>query len=146
MLLLPASIHKQKIMKKVLINTTAVAALLMAAAMMQSAKPDDVMTKEDGMTVVNTTTLSKNVIGYVDNTPLKIYIKKNKVQKIEALKNQETPKYFVKVKKQLLDKWNGKKVNEAIGLQVDGVTGATMSSDAVKENVRLGLEYYKKHK
>ena len=30
--------------------------------------------------------------------------------------------------------------------EVDGVTGATFSSDAVKENVKLGLEYYKSHK
>lgn len=133
-------------MNKKLISMTGVASLLLLAAMFQSAKPDEVMTKEDGMYVVNTTTLGKNVTGYVDNTPLKIYIKKNKVVKIEALKNQETPKYFVKVKKQLLDKWNDKKVNDALTMQVDGVTGATFSSDAVKENVKLGLEYYKKHK
>ena len=133
-------------MKKKIIALMGVAMLLMPAVTLQSAKPDDVITKEDGMTVVNTTTLGKSVIGYVDITPLKIYIKKNKVVKIEALKNQETPKYFAKVKKQLLDKWNDKKVNDALTLQVDGVTGATFSSDAVKENVRLGLEYYKKNK
>jgi electron transport complex protein RnfG len=133
-------------MKKKIIALMGVAMLLMLAVTLQSAKPDDVITKEDGMTVVNTTTLGKSVIGYVDITPLKIYIKKNKVVKIEALKNQETPKYFAKVKKQLLDKWNDKKVNDALTLQVDGVTGATFSSDAVKENVRLGLEYYKKNK
>jgi uncharacterized protein with FMN-binding domain len=86
------------------------------------------------------------VTGYVSTTPLKIYVKKNKVVKIEALKNQETPKYFIKVKKGLLDKWNGLKVNDAQKLQVDGITGATFSSDAVKENVKLGLDYYKKHK
>lgn len=122
------------------------AALLLGAVMLQSAKPDEVITKEDGMTVVNTTTLSKDVIGYMDATPLKIYIKKDKIEKVEALKNQETPKYFLRVKKQLLDKWNGMKVNDALKANVDGVTGATMSSDAVKENIRLGLEYYKKHK
>lgn len=121
-------------------------ALLLAAVMLQSAKPDEVITKEDGMTVVNTTTLSKDVIGYMDATPLKIYIKKDKIEKVEALKNQETPKYFLRVKKQMLDKWNGMKVNDALKANVDGVTGATMSSDAVKENIRLGLEYYKKHK
>lgn len=133
-------------MKKKIVSLTGVAALLLLATALQSAKPDDVMTKEDGMTVINTTTLGKNVTGYVGTTPLKIYIKKNKVVKIEALKNEETPKYFVKVKKQLLDKWNDKKVNDALKMQVDGVTGATFSSDAVKENVRLGLEYYKKNK
>jgi electron transport complex protein RnfG len=133
-------------MKKKIISLTGMASLLLLAITLQSAKPDDVMTKEDGMYVVNTTTLGKDVTGYVDNTPLKIYIKKNKVVKIEFLKNQETPKYFAKVKKQLADKWNDMKVDDALKTQVDGVTGATFSADAVKENVRLGLEYYKKHK
>ncbi len=103
------------------------------------------MTKEDGMTVINTTTLGSQFIGYTDITPVKIYIQKNKVVKVEALKNQETPKYFAKVKKQILDKWNGLKVNDAQKLKVDAVTGATMSSDAVIGNVQAGLDYYKKN-
>ena len=132
-------------MKKYLLGGLALIAL---AATLQSAQPkgDDIITKEDGMTVVNTTELGKDVVGYVATTPLKIYIQKNKVVKIEALKNQETPKYFVKVKKQLLDKWNDKKVSEAAKMKVDGVTGATFSSDAVIKNVQLGLEYYQKKK
>ena len=122
--------------------------LIALAVTLQSALPkgDDIITKEDGMTVVNTTELGKDVVGYVATTPLKIYIQKNKVVKIEALKNQETPKYFIKVKKQLLDKWNDKKVSEAAKMKVDGVTGATFSSDAVIKNVQLGLEYYQKKK
>ena len=111
----------------------------------QSDEPQ-VISKEDGMTVVNTATLGRQVTGYVGATPLKIYIKKNKVVKIEALKNQETPKYMARVKKELLDKWNGKKVAEASQMQVDGVTGATFTSDAVKQNVKLGLDYYLKNK
>ncbi|WP_036928401.1 FMN-binding protein [Prevotella sp. MA2016] len=107
---------------------------------------DDTLTKEDGMYIVNTTTLGKNVEGYNGPTPLKIYIKKNKVVKIEALKNQETPKYYARVKKALFDKWNNLKVSEAQKLKVDGVTGATYSSEAVIKNVQLGLEYYKKNK
>lgn len=132
-------------MKKILLGGLALIAL---AATLQSALPkgDNIITKEDGMTVVNTTELGKDVVGYVATTPLKIYIQKNKVVKIEALKNQETPKYFVKVKKQLLDKWNDKKVSEAAKMKVDGVTGATFSSDAVIKNVQLGLEYYQKKK
>jgi electron transport complex protein RnfG len=132
-------------MKKVMMTG---AAVVMLAAMLQSFSPaqDEVMTKEGDMIVVNTTTLGKDVVGYLDNTPVKIYIQKNKVVKIEALKNQETPKYFAKVKKALLEKWNGLKVNQAATQKVDGVTGATLSSDAVIKNVQLGLEYYKKHK
>ena len=37
-------------------------------------------------------------------------------------------------------------VTKALTADVDGVTGATFSSDAVKKNVKLGLEYYKAHK
>ncbi|MBR0048449.1 MAG: FMN-binding protein [Prevotella sp.] len=133
-------------MKKSIFGTAAILAL---AATMMSASPkgdDAVMTKEDGMYVVNTTTLGKNITGYVDNTPVKVYIKKNKVVKVEALKNQETPKYFIKVKKQLIDKWNNLKVSDAQKLKVDAVTGATFSSDALVKNVQLALEYYQKHK
>ena len=105
------------------------------------------MTKEaDGTYVVNTTTLCKDVKGYRSTTPLSIHIKSGKVVKIEALRNQETPKYFVRVKQGLFDKWNGKKVQKAEKLTVDAVTGATLSSEAVKQNVRAALKYYIKNK
>lgn len=123
-------------------------ALVVLAAIMQSAAPQDdqVMTKENGTYIVNTTTLGKKVIGYVDATPVKIYIKKNKVEKVEILKNQETPKYNAKVKKALQEKWNGQKVKDAALLKVDAVTGATFTSEAIIKNVQLGLEYYQKNK
>lgn len=107
---------------------------------------DDTITKEDGTYIINTTELGKNIEGYNGPTPLKIYIKRNKVVKIEALKNQETPKYYARVKKALFEKWNNLKVSEAQKLQVDGVTGATYTSEAVIKNVQAGLDYYKKHK
>lgn len=125
---------------------TVVSAVAVALFLQSAVVGDQVITKENGVYVVNTTTIGKDVKGYIGPTPLKIYIQKNKVQKIEVLKNQETPKYFAKVKRQLLDKWNGKTVNEAMRMKVDGVTGATYSSEAVIKNVRLGLGYYKKNK
>lgn len=133
----------KKIGFKLLSSSSMIAVALMLMSMMAG---DQTMTKENGVTVINTTTLGKDVQGYLGATPLKIYIEKNKVVKIEALKNQETPKYFVKVKKALLEKWNGLKVKDAKNLKVDAVTGATFSSEAVKENVKLGLEYYQSHK
>ena len=77
---------------------------------------------------------------------MKVYIKNNKVEKIEFLKTQETPKYYLKVKKALAEKWNGLKVKDASKQQVDVVTGATFSSEAVIKNVQLGLDYYQSHK
>ena len=125
--------------------TVSCCSLMVVALTLMSWKADDTMTKENGMTVINTTTLGKDVQGFLGATPLQIYIQKNKVVKIEAMKNQETPQYFLKVKKHLLDKWNGMKVKDAKNMKVDAVTGATYSSKAVIENVQLGLDYYSKH-
>lgn len=120
--------------------------LLALGALFMSQKKADVITKEDGMTVINTTTLATDVEGYAGATPVKIYIMKNKIERIEALPNTETPKYWVRIKKSILDKWNGLSVSDAAKQQVDVVTGATYSSEAVIENVRRGLNYYNKKK
>ena len=75
-------------------------AMAAVAAFLMSAMPGDgVISKVDGMTVINTTSLATDVEGYMGPTPLKIYVKNNKIEKIEALRNQETPKYFARVKK-----------------------------------------------
>ena len=118
----------------------------MFSVLLMSFIADETMTKENGLFVINTTELGKDVEGYQGTTPLKVYIKSGKVEKIEFLKSTETPKYYVKVKKALQDKWNGKKVKEAKTMQVDVVTGATFSSEAVIENVRRALDYYQSHK
>jgi uncharacterized protein with FMN-binding domain len=111
-----------------------------------SAMPaDSVITKDGATTVVNTTTLTKNVRGYKSTTPVKIYIEKNRVVKVEALKTQETPKYFAKAKT-VLDNFAGKTVTKAEKMNVDAVSGATISSKALVKNVQMGLKYYKAHK
>ena len=123
------------------------AALLLVTGLAGAGKKDDkVMTKENGAYVVNTTELGKKVDGYAGPTPLKVFIRKGKVEKIEFLPNQETPKYWNAVVKQMQNAWDGMKVADARTAQVDGRTGATFSSNAVKENVKLALEYYEKNK
>ena len=107
---------------------------------------DDTMTKENGTYVINTTTIGKDIEGYNGPTPLKVYIKKNKVERIEFLKSMESPKYYGQVKKALLEKWSGMTVKDARTLQVDAVTGATYSSKAVIQNVQMALDYYQKNK
>lgn len=129
-----------------MIAAVAVATLVSGAALAAGkSKGDNVMTKQkDGTYVVNTTTLAANVRGYVGATPLEVYIKKNKVVKVVALPNKETPKIFAKVKSGMLPKYAGKKTSAVSS--VDGVTGATYSSKAVKANVEAAVKYYKAHK
>ena len=112
-----------------------------------TAQADDVMKKEkDGTYIVNTTTLAQDVEGYNGPTPVEVHIKKNKIVKVVLLKSMETPKYNARIKKDMLPKYENQKLTKNKGVEVDGVTGATFTSDAVKENVRRGLEYYWKHK
>jgi len=130
----------QLAMKKLMMS------MLMLTAFIQ-VYADDVMRKEkDGTYVVNTTTLAEDVKGYIESTPVEIYIKGNKIVKVVMLKNQETPKYNARVKNQMVPLYEGKKISKKSTVEVDGITGATFTSDAVKENVKRGLEYYWKHK
>ena len=126
-------------MKKILLT-----ALLLAAFSFADAQ--DVMKKEkDGTYVVNTTTLAKDVEGYNGTTPVEVYIKKNKIAKVVPLKSQEGPKYVAKVKKGMLPKYEGMNVKKGTVADVDAVTGATFTSEAIKENVKRAVAYYKKN-
>ena len=120
--------------------------LVLGVVFMSQKSASGIITKEDGMTVVNTTALTPDVEGYAGTTPVKIYIRKNKIERVEALPNMETPKYWVRIKKGILDKWNGLAVKDAAKQEVDVITGATFSSEAVIENVRRGINYYNKSK
>ena len=126
-----------------------ICACLLGILLTSASPADEVMKKENGVYIVNTTTLAADVDGYVETTPLRIYIKDDKIQRIEALPNQETPKYFHQVKKDVLKKWDGKKVKDVLRTmkaETDAVTGATLSSNAVIENIKRGLQYYIKNK
>jgi electron transport complex protein RnfG len=129
---------KKRTLRRALFGSLAV--VLLASAMPAS----QIMTKDGKTTVVNTTELTKSVRGFHGPTPVMIYITKNKITKIEPLKNQESPKYFNQAKT-LLKKYEGKSVNKALKANVDGVTGATYSSKALIKNVQAGLTYYKNH-
>ena len=118
---------------------------LFSLTLMSASTEDQVITKEDGVTIVNTTSLTKDVKGFKGATPVKIFIKKNKVIKVEALPNRETPKFFARLK-DLLTAWDGKSVSKASKTEPDAVSGATYSSNAVIKNVQTGLKYYQDNK
>ena len=141
-----AARKNMKDMKKTMIfNLLLTVALAgnVAWAAIQNEKP---MTKQtDGTYIVNTSTLCK-ARGYKGYTPLLVHFKQDKIVKVEALSNQETPKYYGMVKKNLFPKFIGMKASKAVKANVDGVTGATYTSKAVKENVKAAANYYKKNK
>lgn len=105
---------------------------------------DTMYRSADGAMVINTTPLAKDIAGYGGTVPLEIYIKDGKVQKIKALKNNETPDFFSEASK-LLTVWNGKSIVEAQQLKIDAISGATFSSRGIIGNVERGLQYAAKN-
>lgn len=126
-------------MKKILIP---ILILLSSISAISSKRADDGLSPAKPDTVVvNTTELCKNVIGYNGPTPLIIKVVNNVVVKVEALPNQETPKFFNMVEKGgLLESPVGLTVEKASKKPYDAVTGATYSSIAVIRNIKMGLK------
>ncbi len=115
-----------------------------------TSQADEVMKKQaDGTYVVRTAAIC-NARGYRKTTPVEVYIKKGTVQKVVALKNEETPRFFDKVRHSLLPLYSGMKVakakKQAEVMLVDGCTGATFSTKAVQKNIKAALEYYDKNR
>ncbi|MGI6243406.1 MAG: FMN-binding protein [Prevotella sp.] len=95
---------------------------------------------DDGTTIINTTSLGKDIIGYAGPVPLEIHLKEGTISEVIALDNNETPEFFEEAE-QILTRWNGKEVEEAQAVKVDAVSGATFTSRAIIQNVQVGLQY-----
>ena len=128
-------------MKKLML-LAAVVALLVSVGLVSSARGTRSAGQAPADTlVINTTDLCKDVIGYDGPTPLVIKVVNGVVASVEALPNTESPGYFDRViKGGLLKAVVGKKVDEAAKMKLDAVSGATYSSEAVIENLRVGLQ------
>ena len=127
--------------KHVFIAMAIIPSVLLTAACSDANMQKD----EQGNYVVNTTELGKDVKGFAGQTPLKVSFDKNGVVVgVEALPNSETPDFFFPVKEKMLQNFIGK--NAQTVADVDGVSGATFSSRAVKTNVQLAADYFQSHK
>lgn len=125
-------------MKKICLIIPAVLCLAMTI--------NEVIRKDKNTYIVNTSTLATDVEGFHGNTPVEIYIEDDTIRKVTALKNNETPRFFKLVEDSLLPRYAGMAIKTAESADVDGVTGATYSSKAIKENIRRGAKYYTEHK
>jgi len=125
-------------------NLMSVAVATFAFILMGAGVSKNAIKYKNGIAIINTSSIVK-ARGLNSKTPIKIYIKGNKITKIESLPNQETPAVFASAER-LLKKFIGKSVDEASTMKVDGVSGATYSSKALIQNVKGGLKYYKENK
>lgn len=120
-------------MKKQFTLLALLAALLVAGAQQAGAQNRVIYTGE----------LGKKVMGYNGPTPVTITITNGKIAKIEAAPNQESPRFFNQAKAHIFPQYIGKTVKQALGLKADISTGATYSSKALIQNIKLGLQTVK---
>ena len=93
--------------------------------------------------VLSSSLFTKEFIGYAGTTPLFVYVDQDgKVQSVAPSANEETPGFFKRAAKGVLDKWNGLSAEEALNLEVDVVSGATYTSKSLISNVRSVLSVY----
>lgn len=102
---------------------------------------DSVVERGNGILTVHTSSIGHDIIGYGGDVPLDIMIEDGRISSIVALKNAETPDFFETVKDSVFPQFIGLTPEEAVSADVDGVTGATLSSNAVVTTVRRGLGY-----
>lgn len=92
----------------------------------------------DGRILYSTELLGEDIIGYAGNTPLFVMTKDSHIIQVICGPNSESPGFFRKVRRRgLFDQWNGKSFGEATDLHVDGVSGATFTSQAVIDNMQV---------
>lgn len=104
---------------------------------------DGVMQKSGKVYTINTETIC-NARGYHGTTPVKVTVKKDKIVSVEALPNRETPRFFENVQRNMLPKFKDVKFKDYA--TVDCVSGATISSKCVRENLKAAYNYYTEHK
>lgn len=96
----------------------------------------------DGAVVINTTTLGADVEGYAGAVPLEVTFKDGKITQVIALENEETPSFFDDAFSILSKAITGMNASDSQQCEIDAVSGATYSSDAIIENVRRAVKYY----
>ena len=96
-------------------------------------------------TVLLSSPYSDDIKGFNGPTPLQIALdKKGKIIEVRVLDNNETPSFLNKViNAGFLDSWNGLTAKEALNKEVDAVSGATYSSNGIKNSLKVRLQAIK---
>lgn len=97
-------------------------------------------------TILFSSPYSDGVKGFNGPTPLLIALDADgRIKNIVLLENQETPNFAKRVVEGgLYEAWNGLTVDEALGKDVDAISGATYTSHGVKKSLVARLKAYQR--
>jgi Na+-translocating ferredoxin:NAD+ oxidoreductase RnfG subunit len=97
-------------------------------------------------TVLFSSPYSDGIKGFNGPTPLLIALDaEGRIKNVVLLENEETPVFAQRVVEGgLYEAWNGLTVDEALGKDVDAVSGATYTSNGVKKSLVARLKAYQR--
>ena len=102
-------------------------------------------TNPSGETTIYTEEYCNDIVGFNGIIPLEINMKDGKIASIDILENDETPGFLRRVTDaNLVEKFYGLTPEEAINLDIDAVSGATYSSNAIIQSVKTRMAVYDK--
>ena len=101
--------------------------------------------QQAGDTTLYTEEYCSDIIGFNGSIPLEISMVDGKITNINILENKETPSFLRRVTNaNLLEKFYGLTPKEAINIDIDAVSGATYSSNAIIKSVKTRMAIYDK--
>jgi len=94
--------------------------------------------------VLSTSPVADNIIGYAGKVPVLIAIDNNEIiAGVKLLPNIESRGFIKRIKRKgFFCSWNEMSVKDALTADIDVVSGASMTTGAVKEGVQLRLSKY----
>lgn len=94
--------------------------------------------------LLSTSPLADDIIGYASSVPVMIAIdSKDKITGVNLLIHSESPGFIRRIKrKNFFKSWDNMSVADALEADIDVVSGASMTTGAVKEGVNLRLAKY----
>lgn len=97
-------------------------------------------------TLLYTMPYAETVKGYNGNTPLVIALDaEGRIQQVVMLPNHETPRFAERVEQAgFYHSWDGLSVEEALSKNIDAISGATYTSNGVKNSLTVRLTAYQR--
>lgn len=102
--------------------------------------------KKDLGHIVHTAPYARDIIGFAGATPLYIYVSpEQQILQIAPGNNEETPSFYKKAYNGIIPHWIGQDLDNGKDLEVDAVSGATYTSNALIHNVKNTLDICTAH-
>ena len=97
---------------------------------------------EGDVRIIESKGIVPGILGYAGPIYLKLQVVNDTIKRVEVTENTETPSFFDEVVESgLLKSWDNMSLNQATTMQVDALSGATYTSNAILQTLQKTAAY-----